>query len=45
MDTHFRKTGLELEGSVTLESKTAQRTDVTDAEWLSPGDGTRAGKR
>lgn len=43
-DLHFSKIGLEPEGSVTLESKTGQRTDVTDAEWISPGDGIQVGK-
>ena len=43
-DLHFSKMGLEPEGSVTLEIKTGQRTDVTDTEWLSPGDGIQVGK-
>lgn len=41
---HFTKMGLEPEGSGTLESKKGQRTDVTDTEWLSPGNGIWVGK-
>lgn len=44
LDLHFSKMGLEPEGSGTLESKKGQRTDVTDKEWLSPGNGIWVGK-
>lgn len=36
--------GLEPEGSGALESKAGQRTDVTDTEWLSPGNGIQVEK-